>query len=107
MFYTVNKKMELIEEISLPVSYSSLNPRLRKAVRLQYVKKQNNRCFYCNEKLESPPPNGVLALVIHKDLFPEGFFDYPVHLHHNHNTDLTIGAVHAWCNAVLWEHENE
>ena len=37
-------------------------------------------------------------------LFPESFFKYPVHLHHSHDTGKTIGAVHAYCNAVLWEY---
>lgn len=32
---------------------------------------------------------------------------YPVHLHHDHKTGLTIGAVHAKCNAVLWQYYGE
>ena len=32
---------------------------------------------------------------------------HPIHLHHDHDTDLTIGAVHAYCNAILWEYHNE
>ena len=37
-------------------------------------------------------------------LFPDGFFKHPVHLQHDHDTGLTEGAVHAYCNAVLWEY---
>jgi hypothetical protein len=28
-------------------------------------------------------------------------------LHHCHQTGLTIGAVHAKCNAVLWQYHGE
>jgi len=30
-----------------------------------------------------------------------------MHLHHNHETDMTEGAVHAYCNAVLWQYEGK
>ncbi|AGI61771.1 hypothetical protein VCO139_0016 [Vibrio phage VCO139] len=40
-------------------------------------------------------------------LFPKNMFQYPIHLHHDHNTGMTIGAVHARCNAVLWEYYGE
>jgi hypothetical protein len=29
----------------------------------------------------------------------------PIHLQHDHDTGLTEGAVHAYCNAVLWQYE--
>lgn len=29
---------------------------------------------------------------------------YPVHLQHNHDTGMTEGAVHARCNAVMWQY---
>jgi hypothetical protein len=44
---------------------------------------------------------------IDRELFPPGFFNYPVHLHHSHNSGLTIGAVHSYCNAVLWHYHGE
>jgi len=44
---------------------------------------------------------------INKKPFPKGMFNYPIHLHHCRKTDLSIGAVHAYCNAVLWEYHNE
>jgi hypothetical protein len=37
-------------------------------------------------------------------LFPPNFLKYPVHLQHNHDTDMTEGAVHARCNAVMWQY---
>jgi hypothetical protein len=40
-------------------------------------------------------------------LFPKNFLKWPVHLHHSHDTGMTIGAVHSYCNAVLWQYHNE
>ena len=37
-------------------------------------------------------------------LFPPGFLKNPIHLQHDHDTNMTEGAVHAKCNAVLWEY---
>ena len=39
------------------------------------------------------------------DLFPPNFLKYKVHLQHNHSTGMTEGAVHALCNAVMWQYE--
>jgi hypothetical protein len=46
---------------------------------------------------------------INFSLFPGGigFLKYPIHLHHDHNTGMTIGAVHARCNAILWQYHGE
>ena len=105
MFASVDKSAET--EFVLPVKYSELVPSTKRIVREQYVKKQNGRCCYCNNKLTEDPPKKILELKIHPELFPSKFFTWPVHLHHNHDTDLTVGAVHAWCNSVLWEYEDE
>lgn len=91
----------------LPVKYSNLTPRERIEVRLEYITRQKGRCYYCNRYLVDEPPLEIRKKKIHKELFPTNFFKYLIHLHHNHDTDLTIGAVHCYCNAVLWEHEGE
>jgi hypothetical protein len=44
---------------------------------------------------------------INQILFPKSFFKYPVHLHHCHKTGLTLGAVHHYCNAYLWQYLGE
>lgn len=49
----------------------------------------------------------MFAARLQRKIFPKGFFDRPVHLHHSHDTGLTIGAVHAVCNAVLWIYHRE
>jgi hypothetical protein len=94
-------------EYSLPVNYNKLKPYQRKQVREQYIKLQNGKCYYCGNDLNKRPPKNIRQLPINKKLFPANFFKYPVHLHHNHETGLTFGAVHALCNAVLWQYEGE
>ena len=39
-------------------------------------------------------------------LFPKFFLVHPIHLQHNHETNMTEGAVHAYCNAVMWQYES-
>lgn len=90
-----------------PEKYSKLTREQRAELRKRYASYQNNKCCYCGASLSGPPTDGILKKRISRDLFPKHFFDYPTHLHHNHDTDLTIGAVHAYCNAVLWEHHGE
>lgn len=90
------------EDYKLPIRYSTLPPIARAAVRAQYVKLQGGLCMYCNHSLEEDAPESVTSKTINWDLFPPDFLRYPIHLQHDHNTDLTEGAVHAYCNAVLW-----
>lgn len=96
-----------IEEISLPDHYPSASSARRRMVREQYQELQANRCYHCQRHLQDEPPKNIVFLDVNEELFPKGFFDHPVHLHHDHNTGMTIGAVHAWCNAVLWQFHGE
>jgi len=41
---------------------------------------------------------------VHEDRYPSGFFDHPIHLHHDHDTGMTVGAIHAYCNAVSFDY---
>lgn len=93
-------------EYDLPVCYDEIPWRLKKDVRNQYVEEQNGECMYCNNLLSGPPPKGVTDKEINWDLFPPNFLKHPVHLQHCHQTGMTEGAVHAYCNAVLWQYEN-
>lgn len=93
--------------MELPVDYNSLAPYHKRRVRNLYVREQKGLCYYCKSSLDKNPPKRIQKKRVNKGLFPEGFFDYPVHLHHNHKTGLTIGAVHNLCNAVLWQYHNE
>lgn len=93
--------------MDLPVNHTELNSFSRKAVREEYVERQNGLCYYCKCSLSEEPPTDILEKFITKSLYPDDFFKWPIHLHHNHETGMTIGAVHCHCNAVLWEYEGE
>lgn len=90
---------------NLPVYYSRLSSNERRVVREQYIKDQDGHCFYCKHPLDKDPPKEILDKKIVWSMFPPNFLKYPVHLQHNHSSDLTEGAVHAYCNAVLWQYE--
>lgn len=90
----------------LPVNYDKLHWTERREVRDQYVAEQEGKCYYCKCPLNRRPPECVKR-PIDWGLFPANFLRYPVHLHHCHDTGMTIGAVHAYCNAVLWQYHGE
>lgn len=91
----------------LPVDYRALKPHERRPVREEYVRIQKGLCRHCGRPLTGPPREDIEQARITASLFPEGFFEHPIQLHHNHDTGMTIGAVHARCNAYLWEHKGE
>jgi hypothetical protein len=93
--------------MDLPKNYNELSIQERKLVREEYVKLQDGLCHYCKSPLSGEPSDFVLNKWINVRLFPKSFFLWPIHLHHNHETGMTIGAVHNRCNAVLWQYENE
>ena len=93
--------------LDLPVKYSELEHWERAGIRKAYITLQEGLCYHCKENLAGGPAEAVSLLPIERSLFPQGFFNSPVHLHHSHDTDLTIGAVHAYCNAVLWIYHGE
>ena len=90
----------------LPVNYEELHWAERRVVREQYIKEQNNLCMYCGTLLTEPPPNHITDKNINWNNFPTGFLDNPIHLQHLHTTGMTEGAVHAYCNAVMWQYDN-
>jgi len=90
--------------MELPVKYDSLTPKKKREVRHEYVRIQNRLCMFCNKSLDLPAPKEVTCKKINWKLFPPNFLKYPVHLQHCHRTGLTEGAVHAYCNAVLWQY---
>lgn len=76
-------------------------------MRFSYIEEQDGKCHHCNNPLDGEPTKEIMRKPISTRLFPVGFFSRPVHLHHNHNTGMTIGTVHARCNAVLWQYHGE
>lgn len=92
---------------NLPVEYDKLPPSEKRLVRLQYIKEQGGNCYYCAKPLANVAPKEVTSKRINWRYFPPNFLKYPVHLHHDHRTGLTLGAVHNYCNAVLWQYHGE
>lgn len=90
------------KQIKLPATYGLLSTTERRLVRERYIDIQKELCWYCNSPLKDKSPHfGKKKINWHR--FPPGFLDHPVHLHHDHDTGLTIGAVHAFCNAVSFD----
>lgn len=90
---------------TLPIDYTKLTPQERRKVREQYIAEQNGNCFYCGEPLNKPAPTKITDKPINWKYFPDGFLNAPIHLQHDHNTGMTEGAVHNYCNAVMWQYE--
>ena len=93
--------------MELPINYDEAHWTVRKAARQQYVVEQGMKCCHCGEPLDGDPPKKILDQKLNMRFFPKGFLDHPIHLHHNHRTGMTIGAVHAYCNGVLWQYHGE
>ena len=90
--------------MQLPVLYDSLGPKEKKRVREEYIARQGGLCMFCNSPLSDQPPSSITDKPIRWIAFPKNFTVYPVHLQHDHSTGLTEGAVHMYCNAVLWQY---
>ena len=63
---------------NLPVEYDNLCSITRKQVREQYIKEQDNICWFCKEDLFSEPPERITEKSINLKLFPIGFLNSPV-----------------------------
>ena len=87
-----------------PQNYNQMTQPERRALRLRYIEAQGGACYQCGEPLTGEPHKNVMGFPIQWSLFPPNFERHPVHLHHNHTTGETIGAVHARCNAYLWQY---
>ena len=92
---------------AVPVDYRKLHFTERKKIREEYVRLQNGLCIYCKEPLNGPERKDIQEKTVRKELFPKDFFKWPIHLHHDHRSGMTIGAVHCKCNAVLWQYHRE
>lgn len=93
--------------MKLPINYEKASWRERKEAREAHIIQQRELCQFCKEPLDKGPALWVTDNPIDWSLFPKGFISRPVHLHHDHNTGMTIGAVHAYCNAYLWQYHGE
>lgn len=91
--------------LQLPVDYTKIKTAEKKKVRLQYIERQRGLCHYCNGPLTDDAPQYIKVKKINWKLFPKGFLNNPIHLQHNHTTGMTEGAVHSYCNAVMWQYD--
>lgn len=92
---------------ALPVDYNSLEQSQRREVRNEYIRLQDGKCYHCKGSLDAAPPKHIQDKPINWKRFPPNFLKWPHHLHHSHDTGMTIGTVHARCNAVLWQYHGE
>ena len=90
--------------MKLPVDYTKLSWQEKRQVREAYIVQQENLCFFCGKSLSKPAPKEITDKEIDWSFFPENFLKYPIHLQHNHETNKTEGAVHNYCNAVMWQY---
>jgi hypothetical protein len=94
-----------MKKYNLPIDYTKISSKDRRLVREQYVREQDNNCMYCGTSLSLSAPTEVTDKQIDWSLFPPFFLRHPIHLQHNHDTGMTEGAVHSYCNAVMWQYE--
>lgn len=90
--------------MNLPVKYKDIPFAQRRVVREEYTRVQNGLCYHCKAPLDGPSSD---RRKVNMSLFPPNFFKWPVHLHHSHDTGMTLGAVHCHCNAILWQYYGE
>ncbi len=93
--------------MNLPVNYRKLKQHQKRAVREEYIRLQGGKCCFCGVSLTARSPYEEGETPVHVERYPVGFFDHPVHLHHDHVTGMTIGAIHAYCNAVSFDYFEE
>lgn len=91
----------------LPTNYDALKPHERRDARLQYMKEQDLLCAHCGASLMDEPAQEARGFLLDESSFPPDFFKHPIHLHHDHTTGLTVGAVHAHCNGLLKRYFND
>lgn len=89
----------------LPVMYDNLSIHEKRLVREEYVKLQEGNCYYCGDTLPEKPSSKITNKKLGGNNFQFIFLKYPVHLQHCHKTGWAEGAVHAYCNAVMWQYE--
>jgi len=87
--------------------YDDLTSKQKAKLRNEYIEFQKGFCLYCKEPLNVAPPKIITDQFINWRLFPKGFLNAPIHLQHDHETGMTEGAVHAYCNAVMWYYEGK
>ena len=47
--------------MNLPLNYTELDTKARRACREEYVIHQDNKCYYCKSSLSEQPPKSILS----------------------------------------------
>ena len=94
----------MTDSIKLPIDYPSATAASRRKARYEYIDRQDGDCYWCHESLKYAAPSRITEHAIDWSLFPKHFLSNPIHLQHDHKTGQTEGAVHAYCNAVMWQY---
>lgn len=93
---------------TLPAMYDALTWYERAQVREDYIIVQRGLCWHCKQSIHAPPdPDMCARFPLDPRFWGPKFLEHPIHLHHDHNTGLTIGATHAYCNAILAQYYGE
>lgn len=105
----VRREMESFRRpYNLPAMYDHLTWRERREVREEYIVVQGGLCWHCKGDIHLPPDKRLMIeFPLDPRYFGHEFLKHPIHLHHNHITGLTVGATHAYCNAVLAQYYGE
>ena len=96
------------ERLTIPAYYDNLTWYERRLVREEYIILQKGACWHCGQTLLHDTLDEYKArFPLDSRYWPAEFLKHPVHLHHDHRTGLTVGATHAYCNAVLAQYYGE
>lgn len=96
------------ERLQIPAMYDALTWVERRMVREEYIVLQKGACYWCKQTLLHDVSDDIKAKYpLDPRYWGPKFLEHPVHLHHDHNTGLTLGATHAYCNAILAQYYGE
>lgn len=96
------------ERLTIPAYYDNLTWYERRLVREEYIILQSGACYYCKETLLHDTSDELKArFPLDPRRWGPEFLKHPVHLHHCHRSGLTLGATHAYCNAILAQYHGE
>ena len=88
-------------KLELPTKYSSLSGERLSAVKEAYICLQRERCWLCGNNLWGLPKYIVENPKLMALCFNKLAEQMPYHLHHDHDTGLTLGVTHAECNIII------
>jgi len=96
------------DRLTIPAMYDHLTWFERRLVREEYILIQKGLCYYCKAPLDmGTPPDLMHRFPLDPRRWGPEFLKHPIHLHHDHRSGLTLGATHAYCNAILAQYHGE